>query len=348
MKKKLQIFISSTFSDLQIERQSAVEAILRSGHIPAGMELFSAGSETQLEIIKRWIDESDVYMLILGGRYGSIEKESTLSYTEIEYQYALEKGKPVFAIVVSDNLLKGKVKEFGTDVIEVDSAAKYKLFKELVLSKICRFFNDNNEIKLAIFESLLDIQNRYELKGWVKFEDVPDLSALMTHISSLQEELADLKHEKETGGFEALPIRIEKQDHFYGGLSFKDLSQVLTNRKIIIPSEIPKTSGTNSEISYFSLFVSNSGIFNTGIEDPNTDAAKAFLYKIASELMVFGLIEHSYVKIGQITKSVLKTSTDGMKFIAEHQLLKYKTKPAPIEKPVSIEQEVKVVKKAKE
>lgn len=72
MKKKLQIFVSSTFTDLKKERQAAVEAILKSGNIPAGMELFTSGNESQLETIKRWINESDIYCLILGGRYGSI------------------------------------------------------------------------------------------------------------------------------------------------------------------------------------------------------------------------------------------------------------------------------------
>ena len=61
--KKLQIFVSSTYTDLIEERQAAVEAILSAGHIPAGMELFSAGYESQMTVIDRWIDESDVYLL---------------------------------------------------------------------------------------------------------------------------------------------------------------------------------------------------------------------------------------------------------------------------------------------
>lgn len=69
MDKKLQVFISSTFVDLKEERQAAVQAILKAGHIPAGMELFTAGDKSQMETITRWIDESDIYMLILGGRY---------------------------------------------------------------------------------------------------------------------------------------------------------------------------------------------------------------------------------------------------------------------------------------
>jgi hypothetical protein len=91
--KKLQVFVSSTYSDLLEERQACVETILQAGHIPAGMELFAAGSETQLETIKRWIDASDVYMLLLGGRYGSLDPKTKLAYTEVEYRYAIEKKK---------------------------------------------------------------------------------------------------------------------------------------------------------------------------------------------------------------------------------------------------------------
>ena len=103
MNKKLQVFVSSTYVDLIDERQAAVEAILDAGHIPAGMELFKAGNESQLKTIYKWIDNSDVYMLILGGRYGSIEQETNMSYTELEYRYALSKNIPVFAVVLSES-----------------------------------------------------------------------------------------------------------------------------------------------------------------------------------------------------------------------------------------------------
>lgn len=56
MNKKLQVFVSSTYTDLIEERQAAVEAILDAGHIPAGMELFKAGNESQLKTIYKWID----------------------------------------------------------------------------------------------------------------------------------------------------------------------------------------------------------------------------------------------------------------------------------------------------
>jgi hypothetical protein len=111
MKRKLQIFVSSTYQDLHSERQAAVDAILRAGHIPAGMELFAAGDTSQLETIFRWIDESDIYMLILGSRYGSVDEASGKSYTQIEYEYAITAGKRFFAVVLRSlrkNRLRGR------------------------------------------------------------------------------------------------------------------------------------------------------------------------------------------------------------------------------------------------
>src|SRR5258708_29322574 len=110
IKKRLQVFVSSTFSDLREERQAAVEAILSAGHIPAGMELFAAGDESQMEVIKQWIDESGVYLLILGGRYGSIDPKSGKSYTQLEYEYALDNGKPLFACVIHNQALESVVR----------------------------------------------------------------------------------------------------------------------------------------------------------------------------------------------------------------------------------------------
>ena len=99
MKKKLQVFVSSTWTDMILERQAAVEAILEAGHIPAGMELFSADNKKQFEVIKKWIRDSDVFILILGGRYGSRENGSGKSYIQREYEYAKRIGKKPIAII---------------------------------------------------------------------------------------------------------------------------------------------------------------------------------------------------------------------------------------------------------
>lgn len=168
MQKKYQIFVSSTYADLVQERQAAVEAILRCGHIPAGMELFSAGDESQLEVIKRWIDESDIYMLILGGRYGTIEPNLGLSYTEIEYEYAMSRSKPFFAVVLSDEAIERKVKDHGLAFIERVQPQKLAAFRTKVLSRISGFVEDVKDIKLHITNSINDLSKKYTLGGWVR------------------------------------------------------------------------------------------------------------------------------------------------------------------------------------
>jgi uncharacterized protein DUF4062 len=88
------------------------------------MELFAAGDESQMNVIKRWIDESDVFLLILRGRYGSIESKSQKRYTQLEYEYALEQGKPLFAVVIEEDHLEERLKKFGSKVIERESILK--------------------------------------------------------------------------------------------------------------------------------------------------------------------------------------------------------------------------------
>ena len=165
----MQVFISSTYIDLQDERQAAVQAVLDAGHIPAGMELFKAGNDSQLDVIKRWICESDAYMLILGGRYGSIESNSQKSYTHLEYEYALQLHKPIFAVVLSDSLLHKKASHNpNIKYFEEDNFAQYKDFKNLVLSKMARFINDIKDIGIAVLSSLYDFSKNPNIYGWVR------------------------------------------------------------------------------------------------------------------------------------------------------------------------------------
>jgi hypothetical protein len=44
------------------------------------------------------IDDCDYYLLIIGGRYGSTDPEG-VSYTEKEYEYAIEHGIKVIALL---------------------------------------------------------------------------------------------------------------------------------------------------------------------------------------------------------------------------------------------------------
>lgn len=242
--KKLQIFISSTFTDLKEERQAAVEAILSSGHIPAGMELFSAGDESQMTVIKRWIDESDVYMLILGGRYGSIEAKTGNSYTHLEYEYAAKSGKPLFSVVISENALEKKLKSLGSLVIEKDHPDKLKEFKNLVSSNLVKFWEDTKDIKLAIHETISDFLYRKDLVGWIRGDNSVNTGFLAEEIARITKENSELR--------ERLNSSFSNSTATYSTLTFTQVEKLLTDYKFHLEDR---------ELTLFDYFMEKAGEF---------------------------------------------------------------------------------------
>lgn len=219
MNKKLQVFVSSTYTDLIEERQAAVEAILDAGHIPAGMELFHAGNDSQLQTIYKWIDESDVYMLILGGRYGSIEPKSGKSYTQLEYEYALSKNIPVFAVVLSQSYLTNKINTLGlNNVIEQSAPEKYQSFKSLVMSKIVRIANDCKDISLCAITTLYSFLDSYAFTGWVKSDtnqySIPNNTESIYKPRIKKENTSNSANQK-TSVFIIMPFTEEWSDDLY-------------------------------------------------------------------------------------------------------------------------------------
>jgi hypothetical protein len=123
---KYQIFVSSTYEDLKKERESIIWEILKSENIPVGMENFSASPDRGWETIQKTIDTSDIYILLLAGRYGSIDDETKISWTEKEYNYAKAKGLPIIAFIREDGSITKDLSDKG------DKENKLDLFKSNV------------------------------------------------------------------------------------------------------------------------------------------------------------------------------------------------------------------------
>ena len=318
MKRRLQVFTSSTYKDLKSERQAAVSAILKSGHIPAGMELFTAGDRSQLDTIKQWIDESDVYMLILGGRYGSIEPSSGVSYTELEYDYAVQQGKPVFAVVITEQALELKIKTLGSDCMEKDNPKELRLFREKVLGNISSFFDDEKDIKLCVHETLADFIANRDLKGWVRADEVVDTRPLFEEIKKLSEEnhrLEKLLSEQET----RVPAPRKKSED-----TFEEIRDVLESIEIKIPGEV--AGGEEIKMDLLSIFYSNKDVLVGGVTNQNgmDEVAKFFYFNIFPKLQVHGLAVNE--KVPGVRYRRYAGTASGNAFLAEmeRRLLKKK------------------------
>ena len=89
------VFISSTIEDLPNERKAAHNAVRKVGAFPVMSETtMSAQNEDSLTACLNKVKESDIYVLILGGRYGW-QPFGTESITELEFQTAQDCKLPI-------------------------------------------------------------------------------------------------------------------------------------------------------------------------------------------------------------------------------------------------------------
>lgn len=192
MEKRYQVFVSSTYEDLQEERKEVIQALLELDCIPAGMELFPASNDDQWTLIKSIIDDSDYYILILGGRYGSTNGEG-ISYTEMEYQYALDSGKPIIAFLHKnpDNITAGKTEA------SAEGKEKLKTFRELVQKKMTKYWTNPDDLGSVVSRGMIKLIKSNPAVGWVKADNVADEYS-MKEILKLKKENEELKGQIET------------------------------------------------------------------------------------------------------------------------------------------------------
>lgn len=178
---KYQVFISSTFVDLREEREQVIRAVLEMGHIPVGMEMFSAADDEQWSIITRQIDEADYYALVLAHRYGSTTP-SGIGYTEKEYDYAVSKGIPVMGFVLDDEA------SWPAHQIETDEDKRLRLeqFRAKAKSRMVNFWENKNDLHAKFSIALMKAFITNPRTGWTKANEVagPEVTKELTRLSS--------------------------------------------------------------------------------------------------------------------------------------------------------------------
>lgn len=191
MDKRYQVFVSSTYTDLQEARQEVMHALLELDCIPAGMELFPAANEDQWSTIKQVIDDCDYYVVILAGRYGSMAPQG-IGYTEMEYRYAVKQGKPTIAFLHKDP------ESLPARNTETDEKAKglLKEFRQLLETKLCKHWNTATELGSVVSRSLVRLIKTHPGVGWVRADALPD-EGTEAEIRRLRRRVEELEAERE-------------------------------------------------------------------------------------------------------------------------------------------------------
>jgi hypothetical protein len=163
------VFVSSTLEDLRDERAEVQTALLKLNCLPVGMELFPAADDETWEFIKTQIVDSDYYVLLVAGRYGSLGPHG-VSFTEMEFEYAQEMRIPTIAFV------HGKRGSIPLDKSETDTerAGKLKLFIAKVRTKPVRYFATPQELALEVTTSFVDLKTRKPAVGFVRADQAVD------------------------------------------------------------------------------------------------------------------------------------------------------------------------------
>jgi hypothetical protein len=328
--KKYQIFVSSTFRDLTGERQDTIRSILDLGHIPAGMELFPAADTEQLDYIKKVIDECDYYVLIMGGRYGSLDAEG-VSFTEREYDYAVENTKVVLAFV------HGDASEIA--VGKVDTAPKLvrglEEFRAKVMrGRLVREWTTRENLEALVVKSIARATTEYPALGWIRGNAAAS-EDLLQQVNDLRIENDRLTRE--------IKVISAANNPVIDGLAAMDEQIDLKFRRTFTINNRTHTEYISESLSWQEIFVAVA----IGTEVPRSSAViGSFLFGKVKEskpaLKLHSLVEedsaivkNQLVALGLIkayvSKSVqgglhefVQVSSTGKKKLAEHLAVKTK------------------------
>lgn len=166
MKKKYQVFISSTFNDLQEERAAVTQCLLDINCIPVGMEQFPASNMEQMDYISKMLDDCDYYILILAGRYGSIDHDG-VGFTEKEYNYAKSRIPVLCFLIDNEEKLPSEKREQTTD-----GKIKLLTFRDKVRSnKMVKFYSNTDDLRAKVVASVYRCIEDFPAVGWIRGND---------------------------------------------------------------------------------------------------------------------------------------------------------------------------------
>lgn len=152
IKQHVPIFISSTYEDLIEYREEVQRNLIRLEQIVKGMEFFGATPKSSLETCISQLRECKVCICILGMRYGSIDENSSLSFTQIEYNEAIKNNIPTLIYIMNKNHpIPPKFVDVG------ESAKKLEDFKEALKKRhAVSFFSSPEDLGKKVSQDLIE------------------------------------------------------------------------------------------------------------------------------------------------------------------------------------------------
>src|SRR5262249_51204406 len=84
--------------------QAALDAVGRAGMAPVDMRYFAARAGAPAEYCRQQVRECEVYVAVVGFRYGTVAPGEDISYTELEFQEAGAAGLPRMVFLLGEDV----------------------------------------------------------------------------------------------------------------------------------------------------------------------------------------------------------------------------------------------------
>ena len=193
--KRYQVFISATYSDLREERAVVTQTLPTLGCLPTTLEQHNQ-SLGSMVAIRRQIDESDYYLLLLGSRYGSL-MPSGVSYIHMEYVYAATKQKPMLILMhESPDTRPPEVQEKT-----VEGRLKFGDFRKLLQRErdSILYWRNARDLEMLLQQFTPELIRRHPAAGWIRVgKGNPDkLFEIQKETEQLRQRVQELEQERE-------------------------------------------------------------------------------------------------------------------------------------------------------
>ncbi len=303
MEKRYQVFVSSTYEDLHEERREVMQALLALDCIPTGMELFPAADEDSWSHIQRFIAGCDYYVVIVGGRYGS-KGPMGKSYTEMEYDYAVQAGLPALAFL---HKTPGTIPASKTESTDEGKAALAAFRQKIESARHAKYWNSSGELAGTVTLGMASIMKLKPRVGWVRADLLPgegatqEMLRLRREIESLNEELAVAKNKVAPEGLDELAqgsdttsITVDFESDAYGTVT------QTVRWDSLMRAILPQTIGGGAPPESIAAAVANL-IIREALEDRGPSVGRPGLQtavlsrsdygKVLNQMIALGLIE---------------------------------------------------------
>jgi tetratricopeptide (TPR) repeat protein len=157
--KALQVFLSHTsdvarFPEDRPFVQAALDAVGRARMAPVDMRYFAARDGLPADYCRQQVQSCDIYVAIVGFRYGSIVEGEGVSYTESEFLAATAAGLPRLVFLLADDARPPGATDKDLRLVR----GFRKRLREASL--LVREFKSSASLELEVFHALSELANQ--------------------------------------------------------------------------------------------------------------------------------------------------------------------------------------------